>query len=617
MPPAAQTAARTLSVEDLPRPYADAAIIRALKACPAFGDLPPHTLSKLAGMVALRRISRSETLARCGEPADSLFLVASGKFFVFIDAEGTPVAELSIGEPLGEIAFLTGQPRTATVIAARDSEVLEIMRASYDAMVDLAPGLQQLLLMRLAHRMAKVAPAARPLHRRPARTIGLLSVGSTPIPEMLVRRLAEALAGLGKTELLRPETLSGDSAAARLRRLEQECDFIICPIASYSERNQALHYCDSVLLMGRLNDEPAQRTILSGLERRANRLFPKGNCNLILWRDRGSQPVSGTADWLEGRTVDMHHHIALDQPADIARLARFVAGRALGAVFGGGGALGCGHIGVARAFRDAGVTFDLYGGTSAGAAMALALAAGRSPEEVMGRTEEIFVRKRALGRYTLPVFSLLDHTVLDRQLATHYGGIDIRDLPVNGYAVSTNLTRNTLQVHRTGLVWHAVRSSGAIPGALPPFVDERGDVLADGALLDNLPVRTMRELKLGPNMLAGFFSEDGRRGPLCYTAVPDRFQLILDLVMRRRRRFPRLLSVIERSMLVTSRRSFEDTKLADDLLLKLPSLPGMRILDWAKGRAQEELCYRYVTELIDAAGSADALIKAAAAQQRS
>jgi NTE family protein len=368
-----------------------------------------------------------------------------------------------------------------------------------------------------------------------------------------------------------------------------------------------------VLLVGRLNDDPAERAVPSKIEEEARRLFLKGNRSLILWRERGADAIAGTADWLKSRAVEMHHHVALDRPEDIARLARFIAGRALGAVFGGGGALGCGHLGVARAFRGAGVTFDLYGGTSAGAAIALALAAGRSPEEVMERTEEIFVRKRALGRYTLPVFSLLDHTVFDRQLKEHYDGLDIRDLPVNGYAVSTNLTRNTLQVHRSGLVWHAVRSSGAIPGALPPFVDETGDVLADGALLDNLPVRTMRNLKIGPNVLAGFFGEESRRAPLCYGAVPGRVQLVLDLVMRRRRRFPRLFSVIERSMLVTSRRRFQDTELAGDLLLKLPSLPGMRILDWHKGRAQEELSYRYVSELIDAAGGADALIEGAGA----
>jgi NTE family protein len=528
--------------------------------------------------------------------------------------DGLPVAEIGVGEPIGELAFLTGEPRTATVVAARDSDVLEISRDCYDLLVARAPRFQQALLQRLADRMRRAAPAARPLSRTPARTIALCPIGDAPVPERLTRRLAEALAALGRTEVVEAGDIPrGEDGAALLAKLEQACRFVLLPLAggANAANERLLHHSDAVMLVGRLADEPADRG--GRLERAALDLFLPRNRTLLLWRERSSEPIAGSAAWLKDRPVDLHHHVALDAPADIARVARFLAGEALGAVLGGGGALGCGHIGMVRAFRDAGVGFDMFGGASAGAAIGLAFATAASPEELMDRTEEIFVKKRAMRRYTLPVFSLLDHTVFDRELAAHYGDLDIRDLPVNAYAVSTNLTRNAMQVHRAGPVWQAVRSSGSIPGALPPFVTEEGEMLVDGALLDNFPISTMRELKLGPNVLAGFFEDQTRRHRLDYAAVPGRGRLFADLLLRRPRKFPHLLTVLTRAMLVTSRRCLQETAIGADLMIKLPSPRGMGVLDWHRGRAQEEAAYRFVTALIEEAGGAAKLIEGVSA----
>jgi NTE family protein len=186
------------------------------------------------------------------------------------------------------------------------------------------------------------------------------------------------------------------------------------------------------------------------------------------------------------------------------------------------------------------------------------------------------------------------------------------DLPLNAFAVSTSLTRNSQHVHRTGPIWEAVRSSGAIPGALPPFATRDGELLVDGALVDNLPVSVMRDLKVGPNVLAGFFQDDSRHRTLDYGAVPGRARLVADILLRRPRSFPSLFDVLSRSMLVTSRRNLRETEIGSDLLLRLPVPDRMGLLDWHCGRAQEERCYQFVTQLIDEAGDPMALIERAA-----
>ena len=71
------------------------------------------------------------------------------------------------------------------------------------------------------------------------------------------------------------------------------------------------------------------------------------------------------------------------------------------------------------------------------------------------------------------------------------GDVDIADLWVPYFCVSTNLTHARAEYHDRGPLVPAVRASIAIPGVLPP-VPHHGDLLVDGGVLDNVPVEEMR-----------------------------------------------------------------------------------------------------------------------------
>jgi hypothetical protein len=115
----------------------------------------------------------------------------------------------------------------------------------------------------------------------------------------------------------------------------------------------------------------------SELETLALDLIPQTQRRLVLIHPHRMQRATGTAHWLTSRPVFLHHHVALTEDGeDIARLARFLTGRAIGMVLSGGGAFGVAHVGVWRAIRDLGIPVDIVGGTSVGAAMAGAIALG-------------------------------------------------------------------------------------------------------------------------------------------------------------------------------------------------------------------------------------------------
>ena len=83
---------------------------------PLYGVLPAHAH---AGSVVVRQ----------GEPGDHFYLVVAGRLAV--DVDGTAARELGPGASFGEIALLRNVPRTATVRALQDTELVALGRRAF------------------------------------------------------------------------------------------------------------------------------------------------------------------------------------------------------------------------------------------------------------------------------------------------------------------------------------------------------------------------------------------------------------------------------------------------------------------------------------------------------
>jgi len=100
--------------------------------------------------VRLIPLAVGETLFSRGDPGDDLFVVAWGEVAVLVPKE---VARLSEGDFFGEISLLADQPRTATVRATVDSQVLAFDRALLRDLVEASPDLLVVLLRFLRERL--------------------------------------------------------------------------------------------------------------------------------------------------------------------------------------------------------------------------------------------------------------------------------------------------------------------------------------------------------------------------------------------------------------------------------------------------------------------------------
>eukprot|EP00808_Paulinella_micropora_P031591 g53815.t1 len=216
---------------------------------------------------------------------------------------------------------------------------------------------------------------------------------------------------------------------------------------------------------------------------------------VLLWPDRPLNPQEfplGTRRWLEGRQLDSHHHLRLGNAADLSRFGRFLSGTSIGLVFSGGGSKGLAHLGVLQAMDELGVPVDVIGGCSQGAMMAAMYAQHMSPAPMLPLLQDFVQGFRAFSLFRaltfMPVLSYFSGHTLSRAVQKALGRESwIEDLFLPYFCVSTNIKEGDQVVHRSGVLWRAVRASMTILGMVPPMIED-GEVLIDGGYVNNLPL---------------------------------------------------------------------------------------------------------------------------------
>ena len=169
-----------------------------------------------------------------------------------------------------------------------------------------------------------------------------------------------------------------------------------------------------------------------------------------------------------------------------------IAAPRIGLVLGGGAVRGAAHVGALQAFREIGFVPDLVCGTSIGALVGAAYAAGVPMSRLSETVADMHWRDvtRLSLRRGLAVF---DTTPLRKLVEEIIGDITFDDLEVTFAAVACDVVSGRRVVLMGGSVVDAVMASSALPGLFMPY--ESGEaLLVDGGVVDNLPVDVARSL---------------------------------------------------------------------------------------------------------------------------
>ena len=162
----------------------------------------------------------------------------------------------------------------------------------------------------------------------------------------------------------------------------------------------------------------------------------------------------------------------------------------LGLALSGGGARGFSHLGSAKALIEAGYQYNIISGTSMGAIIGCVLADGYSPEEILEMITKTdlksFVNPHISSNSFMSMKGARD--ILERILRSK----NIEDLKIPFIAVATDIRKGEIHYFTNGNIIDAVIASASIPVVYEPTIID-GSVYVDGGVLNNLPVRCIRE----------------------------------------------------------------------------------------------------------------------------
>ncbi len=551
-----------------------------------FAGLPADLRERVAADARSVNLAAGDWLFREGDSASGLFVVRAGRLEVVSEGADEGVLRvLGRGAAVGELALLTDEARSASVRAARDSDLIAIDRAPFEALLDDAPEVSRALSRSLAEQLRTSRATVEAARPRPS-TITLLPAGDgIPIDE-IAARVAHALSRFAAVALLDgrdvPAPQPGTSALALLGpvldRAENAGDLVLLvgqnPGSGDDWNDFCLKQADRVLLVAGGGDPegaPLDRPELRG-------------CDLVGYDVvHGSGALAGLAarlDPIETHAIDPH-----DLDGSAARLARRLTGRSVGVVLSGGGARAFSHIGVLEELLAAGVTIDRVAGVSMGAFIGGMVAAGMDPQEIDARCFDEWVRRRPLGDYTLPRHALIRGDRAEAMLQRTFGTVAIEELERSFFCASADLRRSELVVHRWGALVDRVGPSIAMPILGPPQVRD-GRVLIDGSLIDNLPVGTMAALGEGPIIAVDVKASIERATPRP-TSSSDGERTASRRVAGGGGRPPGLGETIARVLLLASSKTSDAARRHADLVIN-PRTDGVGLLEFHQlDRARE------------------------------
>jgi predicted acylesterase/phospholipase RssA len=243
-----------------------------------------------------------------------------------------------------------------------------------------------------------------------------------------------------------------------------------------------------------------------------------------------------------------------------------------------------------------------------GAIVAALYGAGYTTERMLEQIHAMFVQLNPFNEYTLPKYSILRGRKAELASLRTFGRLHIEDLWVPYVCTSSNISRQTLAVHRSGNLSKAILATTAIPGITVPVIYD-GEIHVDGGVMNNLPgdlIRSESAYLISCDVsLLDYVSVSSRRYPSPWTSI---------LKNRKRaaasrsatagtppslHRVPGIGTILNASVSAGSRIAATRVREMSDLALT-PPVGDIGILDFKRLTEIEQRGYEYTMRALEA-----------------
>lgn len=486
------------------------------------GQITSDELEAFQNRTEWVHLKRGEILFSAGDHQREMYIVVTGRLRVLSpDDNQITIGEVGAGETVGELSLLSDEPHTATVIAIRDCYVVRVDEGDYLWLAESHPQISADIAGIIIKRQQEFIYQAK-TRREQSITFAVVPLQSDIDLARLTSALRDHIQPFGTIETLDSndfDALYGYEGASSLpqdhpihimvtswmNQLERDNRYIIYladpTLSQWTQR--CIEQADRILFVGSSTASHA----LHPVEQAIQAQYPQVRTELILLHPESTTMPSGTANWLDVRSVHTHHHIRLNDASHIRRTARRLTGHATGIVFGGGGARGMAHLGVIRGFEDEDIIIDMIGGTSIGALIGAAYALTGAYKDMYDLAEKIS-NSKSIFDYTFPMVAIMKSKKVSRLLQTTYGDVSIEDLWIPFFCIASNLSKAEMIVSTRGKLHKALRASMSIPGVFSPVIRD-GDIIIDGGVMNNFPIDIMQQWVEGGTVI-GLTSQSER-----------------------------------------------------------------------------------------------------------
>ena len=463
-------------------------ILELFKAGTEFNLLPKPVLVELAQSLKIKKFISGTRIVSEGEFNFSMFVLISGRLRVSReDRDGKVLLynEILPGECVGELGVILHQPRTADITAIRDSVLGILSQNSFETLLEKYPleinkTFSQAIYNHLRH-------SRRLMEQKRAQSFVVIPLSKDVNVEKVSKNLAMALSKMGPA---RHVVLNSDSIRQTINidQLEADNAFLIYQGDFFpSKRTRyGFEFADQILFVANAGASSEVSAVEKYLAREPG--FKMKRSHMAVIHPAKSVFCEDKLKWQKDRNVERVCPAGLDELSDYNRIARFMVGKAVGVVLGGGGARGFAHLGALRAFEEADIPIDLLGGNSMGALIGACYAYGIPLEDIHC---EILRFAKGAVRLNLPIVSILSGKNFEKALHSIFKDTQVQCLWMTYFAAACNLSRATTTVLDSGPLWKSVMASNSPAGLLSPVIYE-GELMVDGAILENVPVQAMR-----------------------------------------------------------------------------------------------------------------------------
>ncbi|MCV2368313.1 cyclic nucleotide-binding domain-containing protein [Roseateles oligotrophus] len=304
-------------VSELPKHPLDDLLMGHLPAL--LGDIDQATLDLLRQSLQWVELPAGQTLMRQGEPGDAMYLLLRGRLRTYIaEAQGSGeqrmVREITRGQVVGEISLYTNEPRSATLVAARDSVLVRLGRAEFEQLLTNNKHASLVLTRQIIQRLRTENSAVA--HQLSA-TIALLPISAGVNLSALAATLAGHLS-IGS----RVATVAQPVTDAELEEIEASHDYVLLLADSGPSRwtESCARHCDELLLIADAAQVPALHPTEHALLQRRPASTGAHETLLLLHAKAAASPRVVRA-WLACRPTRFHLELQIGLDRDIAKLA--------------------------------------------------------------------------------------------------------------------------------------------------------------------------------------------------------------------------------------------------------------------------------------------------------